>query len=101
MAHAAARAVTTAMIHTFFRRIRVDGVGNLPASGPVILVANHVNGLVDGILLMSTLPRWPRFLGKATLFEIAPLKPLLQLAGVIPVYRAKDAKAGETDRRAQ
>jgi len=89
------------MIHTFFRRVKVDGVEHLPKSGPVILVANHANGLVDGILLMSMLPRWPRFLGKATLFKIAPLKPLLNAAGVIPVYRAKDAKPGDTDRAAQ
>jgi 1-acyl-sn-glycerol-3-phosphate acyltransferase len=101
MAHRAIRGLTTAMIHTFFRRVKVDGIERLPTSGPVILVANHGNGLVDGILLMSMLPRWPRFLGKATLFKIAPLKPLLDMAGVIPVYRAKDAKPGETDRTAQ
>jgi len=89
------------MTHTFFRRVKVDGIEHLPRTGPVILVANHANGLVDGILLMSMLPRWPRFLGKATLFKIAPLKPLLKAAGVIPVYRAKDAKPGETDRAAQ
>jgi len=101
MAHTAIRGLTTAMIHTFFRRVKVDGIEQLPRTGPVILVANHANGLVDGILLMSMLPRWPRFLGKATLFKIAPLKPLLNAAGVIPVYRAKDAKPGETDRVAQ
>lgn len=100
MAQTAARGLTTAMIHAFFRRVKVDGVEQLPRSGPVILVANHVNGLVDGILLMSMLPRWPRFLGKATLFKIAPLKPLLKMAGVIPVYRAKDAKPGASDRTA-
>jgi len=95
------RFVTRAMIHTFFRRVQVDGADRLPATGPVITVANHANGLVDGLLLMSRLPRWPRFLGKATLFDIAPLRPFLNLAGVIPVYRAKDAKAGDNDRAAQ
>ena len=95
------RFVSTAMVQTFFRRIEVDGLERLPTTGPVITVANHANGLVDGLLLMSTLPRWPRFLGKATLFRIPPLKPLLRLAGVIPVYRAKDAKAGDADRTAQ
>jgi hypothetical protein len=32
----------------------------------------------------------PRFLGKSTLWDIQPLKPLLDLAGVIPVYRRHD-----------
>jgi 1-acyl-sn-glycerol-3-phosphate acyltransferase len=101
MADTAIRALSKAMIHTFFRRVEVDGLERLPTTGPVITVANHANGLVDGLLLMSTLPRWPRFLGKATLFRITPLKPLLRLAGVIPVYRAKDAKPGDTDRASQ
>ena len=33
-------------------------------------------------------------MGKATLFKITPLVPLLKLARVIPVHRAKDAKDG-------
>lgn len=32
--------------------------------------------------------------------RILPLRPLLKLTGAIPVYRAKDAKPGETDRAA-
>ncbi len=100
MAHRAIRGLATAMIHTFFRRVNIDGAELMPKTGPVIVVANHGNGLVDGILLMAMLPRWPRFLGKATLFDIAPLKPFLKSAGVIPVYRAKDAKPGQADRAA-
>ncbi|MEO6123298.1 MAG: lysophospholipid acyltransferase family protein [Ilumatobacteraceae bacterium] len=95
--------VTTLMVRAFFRRVEIDGVERLPTTGPVITVANHANGLVDGLLLMSTLPRWPRFLGKATLFDIAPLRPFLQLTGVIPVHRTKDETAGEpnSDRAAK
>ena len=84
--------VTMVMVRAFFRRVEIDGIERLPANGPVITVANHANGLVDGLLLMSSLPRWPRFLGKATLFDIAPLRPFLRLTGVIPVHRAKDDK---------
>lgn len=84
------KCVTTLMVRAFFRRVEIDGLERLPTNGPVITVANHANGLVDGLLLMSTLPRWPRFLGKATLFSIAPLRPFLKLTGVIPVYRAQD-----------
>jgi glycerol-3-phosphate O-acyltransferase / dihydroxyacetone phosphate acyltransferase len=39
---------------------------------------------------MTTLPRYPRFLGKSTLFRILALWPFPKLAGVVPVYRAKD-----------
>ena len=60
-----------------------------------MLVANHTNGLVDGLLLMAALRRYPRFLGKSTLFKIPPLWPFLKLAGVIPVYRSIDAVTGD------
>ena len=83
------------LIRVFFRTVEVEGADLLPASGPVVLVANHANGLVDGLLLMAALDRYPRFLGKSTLFRILPLWPFLKLAGVIPVYRAVDAVAGD------
>jgi len=50
---------------------------------------------VDGLLLIATLGRYPRFLGKSTLFKILPLWPFLKLAGVIPVHRAVDGAAGD------
>ncbi len=65
-----------------------------------MLVANHRNGLVDGLLLMAALPRFPRFLGKSTLFRIPVLWPFLKLAGVVPVYRAQDGAPTARNRQA-
>ena len=44
---------------------------------------------------MATLGRYPRFLGKSTLFKILPLWPFLKFAGVIPVYRVIDGAPGD------
>ncbi len=90
------RGLAQLLIRIFFRRVEVAHADRLPDEGPVIVVANHTNGLVDGLLLMVALRRYPRFLGKSTLFKIPPLWPFLKLAGVIPVYRAIDgARTGK------
>jgi 1-acyl-sn-glycerol-3-phosphate acyltransferase len=83
------------LVHVFFRSVELQCEENLPNTGPVVLVANHVNGLIDGLLLMATLDRYPRFLGKSTLFKIVPLWPFLKFAGVIPIYRAIDGVSGD------
>lgn len=84
------RGLADVLITTFFRSVEVENVEALPARAPTVMVAIHRNGLVDGLLLMAALPRYPRFLGKSTLFKIPPLWPFLTLAGVVPVYRAID-----------
>jgi glycerol-3-phosphate O-acyltransferase/dihydroxyacetone phosphate acyltransferase len=83
------------LVRIFFRSVELQRSENLPRTGPVVLVANHINGLVDGLLLMAVLGRYPRFLGKSTLFKILPLWPFLKFAGVIPVYRASDGVQGD------
>ena len=87
-------ALARVLVRVFFRSIEIEDGEHLPAVGPVVLVANHTNGLVHGLLLMAALRRYPRFLGKSTLFKIPPLWPFLKLAGVIPVHRAIDGAAG-------
>ncbi len=78
------------LIRIFFRHVHVESGERLESGRPTVLVANHRNGLVDGLLLMAALGRYPRFLGKATLFRIPVLWPFLKLGGVVPIHRAQD-----------
>jgi 1-acyl-sn-glycerol-3-phosphate acyltransferase len=78
--------IAAAVAHVFYR---VDVVGSAPAAGPLLLLPNHPNALLDPALVMSTAGRPVRFLAKSTLFA-SPLAPLLKAAGAIPVYRRQD-----------
>lgn len=74
----------------FFRRIEVVGNEAIPPQGPLLIVANHQNSLIDPILIVAYLERAPRFLGKATLWHNRILAPFLHYGRVIPVYRRQD-----------
>ncbi|MGE4612642.1 MAG: lysophospholipid acyltransferase family protein [Paracoccaceae bacterium] len=79
------------ILSTFYRQIEVVGMELMPTTGPVIVVANHVNSIVDGALLTAYLSRMPRLLAASTVWENKPIAPLLNAAGVIPIYRQQDA----------
>ena len=75
-------------VRLYYRVSRLGG--SVPASGPVILVANHPNGLVDPVLVAGVSARVVRFLGKAPLFDMPLLGAVLRGLRALPVYRAQD-----------
>ncbi len=72
----------------FYRR-EILGA-EVPRQGPVILVGNHPNGLVDPILLAACSPRPVRFLGKAPLFRLPVVGTFMRGMRALPVYRRQD-----------
>jgi 1-acyl-sn-glycerol-3-phosphate acyltransferase len=65
------------------------GAENIPATGGVIVAANHlsyVDPMTFGHFVYDT-GRTPRFLAKATLFEVPVLKYVVRGAKQIPVHR--------------
>ncbi len=76
---------------TFYRRIEVVGLENVPPRGAVIFAGNHPNALIDGLLLISLAERSPiHFLGNATLWRFPILSRLLEALGAIPVLRREE-----------
>ena len=84
---------------TFYKRIEVVGLANVPADGAVILAGNHPNALIDGVLLMCHAGRTPvHFLGNAKLWKIPLLARLLDALGAVPVQR-REEHGPEADNR--
>src|SRR5215813_6137004 len=87
------------LLGLFYRRIDVVGLSRVPPTGPLVVVANHHNALVDPMLLLGTLPRTLRPIAKAPLFSHPVLGPLLRLAGAILVHRRQESD-GDPERNA-
>ena len=68
---------------------RVDREGAVPADGPVLILPNHPNAMLDPAVIWATAGRDVRFLAKSPLFDGA-LGPILRLSRAIPVYRRLD-----------
>ena len=97
MVHRMVIALIRIVANTFFRRIDVVGIENVPDDGPLIFAGNHPNALMDGFLLIAKCGRWPlHFLVNAKLWEYRLLAPLLDATGAVPVYR-REEHDGEVD----
>lgn len=75
-------------IFRFFTVIKASGVENLPASGGVVLVANHLTEF-DVFPMQFVLPRLIFFMGKAELFNNPLIDPIFRRLGGFPVHRGE------------
>jgi 1-acyl-sn-glycerol-3-phosphate acyltransferase len=65
------------------------GMANIPADGPVIIVANHMSH-ADPLVLAHFVydsGRWPVFLAKASVFEVPVIGAWLRAVDQTPVFR--------------
>lgn len=79
-------------------RYRFTPDSRIPQKGPFILSPNHYSE-IDPIVIGAAvwhLGRLPRFMAKASLFQVRGLKWILRASGQIPVERAGVATVSET-----
>ncbi|MFN2565966.1 MAG: 1-acyl-sn-glycerol-3-phosphate acyltransferase [Gemmatimonadaceae bacterium] len=72
-----------------YYRLAVAG-RTIPARGPVLLVANHPNSILDPVLVAAAARRPVRFLAAATTTNRLGFGRLVRATGAIPVYRRMD-----------
>jgi len=73
--------------HTLIR-LRVFGIDNLPASGPMLLVSNHIS-MLDLLLIQSLSKRPVRFMVDAEVAHYLPTRFIFWYLGVLVVPSAR------------
>ncbi len=89
--YALVRSLVRGLLALFYSRVDMVGRERIPATGPLIVAANHHNSLVDAMLLLAFVPRRVRALAKAPLFGHPLVGPFLRLVGGLPVHRRQEA----------
>ena len=84
------RAIIRGLVRIYYPKIEISQRERIPTSGPVLLVANHANSLIDPVILGITASRRVHFLAKAPLFEIPVFGSILRALGMVPAYRGSD-----------
>lgn len=75
----------------FVLRLHAEGMEHVPATGPVIIVCNHLH-MMDILAVSVPCKRQEHFMAKAELFKIPIFNTFIRLLGAFPVRR------GESDR---
>lgn len=78
--------VTFPWLFKLWLRWEVFGTENIPATGPVVIAANHLS-LLDPPVLGAAAPRPVHFMAKAELFKPAWFGFIIRKLGVFPVKR--------------
>lgn len=79
------RAIIPPVANPYFS-LTLDGLGNVPATGPAVLACNHLS-FIDSIVLPINIPRPVYFLGKADYWDSWRTRWFFQGTGVVPVHR--------------
>lgn len=68
----------------FWSNCKVEGAENVPKTGPLVIVANHLS-IIDSPLLAVCIPRHIEFMAKAELFHNPITSLLLRSGGAFPI----------------
>jgi glycerol-3-phosphate O-acyltransferase/dihydroxyacetone phosphate acyltransferase len=89
------RLVVKAAVWALDHFYEVGRLGRSMPAGPILVIANHPNSMMDGLVVLKIAGRPVRPLARAPLFEQPLLGHLLRGMAALPVYRPQDYP-GET-----
>jgi 1-acyl-sn-glycerol-3-phosphate acyltransferase len=82
------RFIVWVSLHTIYR-VKTRGLDNIPEEGAAVLVCNHVS-FVDALIIAGYTRRPVRFVMDHRIYNSKVLKPIFQMAKVIPIASKKE-----------
>jgi glycerol-3-phosphate O-acyltransferase/dihydroxyacetone phosphate acyltransferase len=92
------RAMARLAVHLFFRRIDIEAPQSIPTEGPILIVANHTNALVDPLVIVTAVRRRITVTAKHALLNNVLLRWIMSACGVITFHRQHDAEPDGSQR---
>ncbi|MEQ9466057.1 MAG: 1-acyl-sn-glycerol-3-phosphate acyltransferase [Ekhidna sp.] len=83
------RALIKFSLRLYFKKIRIEGLENIPRNTPLLITPNHQNALIDPLLVGAFTPIPIHYLTRSDVFKWW-LKPLLKRVNMMPIYRIRD-----------
>ena len=74
----------------FYRRIEVQGQENIPKDKPVIFASNHVNALMDPLVIAYFSGKQQYFMTRGDVFTIPWVAAIFKSWRMLPIFRMKD-----------
>lgn len=74
-------------VRGYFRSIHINGLENIPTSGPIVFVANHNSAFMDPIILAVHIKRPLFFLARGESFKSKLVSFFFGRLHMIPIYR--------------
>lgn len=78
------------LLRLFIRRLDIQGIENVPTSGPVVLAATHPNSFLDAIIIAVNIKRPAWSLGRGDVFQNPIARYILAQFNMLPIYRMSE-----------
>ncbi|MDG1572325.1 1-acyl-sn-glycerol-3-phosphate acyltransferase [Robiginitalea sp. M366] len=77
----------------YYQRLHFEGMEQVPADKPVVLLPNHQNALLDPLIYAAfARARKPYFLTRSDVFRGGFLEAVFEALRMIPIYRMRDGR---------
>jgi len=93
------KALAWVTLRVFYRKITIYNKDNLSLKGPLIIVSNHPNTLIDPVMIACHTPRILNFLANAGLYKNLIVGTILKVLYTIPVERPQDTGGKPIDNK--